>query len=213
MSVTDKVFLEEELCKKTKIKYFELENFAKIGFQPYTVESHFHFTCKMMGWANEKLRLVFYLGIPAINEKIIGKQIDTRLEDEINLDRNNLADNEDLKESPKMQFKRGSRFKNQISLVFDDLFKGNTVNLIICSVDSDELNNKLNYNGWIFEDKLIWESFWLASSTNVLYNSMEHELGKNSIEIAKIRGVPTKIIKKFFEADTFLGIPMKYYNY
>jgi hypothetical protein len=77
-----------------------------------------------------------------------------------------------------MQFKRGARFKNQISLTFDKWFNSNTVNLIVCTVDSDDLNNVLNYNGWIFEDPLIWESFWLAPTTNVLYNSMEFKLGE-----------------------------------
>jgi hypothetical protein len=68
----------------------------------------------MMGWADEFLRLVFYLGVPAINEKIEGKMIDSRKEDEKILDRNKLEDNKDLTLTPLLMFKRGSRFQNQI---------------------------------------------------------------------------------------------------
>jgi hypothetical protein len=66
------------------------------------------------------------------------------------------------------------------------------------------------YNGWIFKDALVWERFWLAASTNVLYNSMDFELGKQTIEIAMIRGVPTRIIKNNFKANYFLGFPISY---
>jgi hypothetical protein len=47
-----------------------------IGIKPYTIETFFEFECRVMPWANDKIRINYITGVGGV--KTIGKRIDTR---------------------------------------------------------------------------------------------------------------------------------------
>ena len=62
----DKQYLEWFTCNHSRAEYFQDNNFSPINHAPWTEETFFFFACKMMGFADDKIRFTFR--VPADSE-------------------------------------------------------------------------------------------------------------------------------------------------
>ena len=74
-----------------------------------------------MDWANNRIRLLFTLGVNG--KRVIGKKFDTRTFDINTFNDIDLSKNTKAEDTEMIEFKRGSRFSNILRLEIDDELK------------------------------------------------------------------------------------------
>jgi hypothetical protein len=75
----------------------------------------------------------------------------------------------------------------------------------------DNEANVTKYNNYNFSDAKYWNDFWFSEYTNVLLDTIDYTIGKNEVQIATIRLIPSRFIEKAQEVKaSALGIPYSF---
>ena len=101
-------------------------------------------------------------------------------------------------------FKNGFKFETSENLV--DM----TAMLIIFSTNDHQQVDK--YNKWNFPSGPVFDEFWFdEKSTQYLFHSVNYKIGKEQIDIARIRATPEiRIHKQMTPNLVILGIPLTF---
>ena len=209
----DQMFMEEYLCNNTRVFIKEYKYVDVIGFEPYNYVFLFDWKCQMMPWANNRIRLNYYIGLHDHNMK--GVFYNESVHNYQSFDKYyggvqapNLFDN--VTEKPVeiidyFSLRKEISYFSAIYCKYSEELKG--LNNLLFIFTTEKFQNKTEYNNWNFTTPTLWDEFWFDPTTQRIYKSPTFHIGTEELEESGIRTRSAKYTYKNGKVHKkFLGI-------
>ena len=134
------------------------------------MEKFFEFECRVIDWANDKIRVNFLSGVG--NIKTIGKKIDTREYDYV---KPKIAEIDKYTETETLKFSLESNFKNELIVDYSPTLDGLSTLIVVMTTDERDQNA---YNSFNFDTAALWDEFWFAEKSRMLLTTSTYILGE-----------------------------------
>ena len=195
--------LSDFLCKNTRMYIHDEMLDDTIGIDPFSTETFFDLTCRVMPWANDKIRINYLAGVAGI--RTIGKKIDTR---DYDYKKPTLDEIDKYEETENLKFSLYPNYKIELIVDFNPMLDGLDTMIVIITTDDADQDA---YNSYVFSDPPSWDKFWFDEQSRMLLYSNTYTLGKQQLELGQIRCQPEKNIHlKRIEKQKVLGFTVSY---
>lgn len=189
----DKDFFTWFMCKYSRVYYEETMYWWPIGFPSWTEKKHIEFGCKLMDFANDKIRIQFNIPFQydptPLNSTFVVSDPETAnlLKDELDV-RLEVSD-EELQE---LNFKRSNDYRQQVFVYFD-LEELAGLSVFSYAFHTRDGHDGSKYNNWEFTVRE-WDHFWNNEHTTMLFGTNTFVLGNNTVDMISVRVQPERII-------------------
>lgn len=167
----DQMFMQDYLCNNTRVFIKEYKYVDVIGYTPYNYVYLYDWDCQMMPWANNRIRLNYFIGLHKHSMK--GVFYNESVHNYTGFDKTfGLVDSpslfDNITEQP-VEFVETFTLRKEISYFsaiyckYSEEFQG--LNNLLFIFTTEKFANKTVYNNWNFTTPTLWDEFWFDKET------------------------------------------------